>query len=222
MGNDEAGFALHQIAHGLLHLLLGIGVYVAGGLVQNQHAGVIEHGPGDGQQLLLPLADVAAIFGDHGVVALGQAHDVVVNPGGLGGGHHLVHGGTFLAVGDVLVDGALEQPGVLKHHGVASAQTVPGDGADFVAVHIAPAAVHVVKTHQQVDDGGFACAGGAHNGDGLPGGGLQGQVLQHNFTRQIAEGNMAHLHISPDVFQHGGIGGVGKLLLLIQHPEHPL
>ena len=79
VGDDEAGFALHEPAHGCLHLALGAGVHVAGGLVQNQHLRVIEHGPGDGQQLLLALADIAAVLGDDGVVAPGQAHDVAVD-----------------------------------------------------------------------------------------------------------------------------------------------
>ena len=86
VGDDEAGFACHQIPDGLLNLPLGVGVDVAGRLVQYQHAGVIQHGPRDGQQLLLAFRNVAAVLGNHRVVALREPHDIIVDPRGLRGG----------------------------------------------------------------------------------------------------------------------------------------
>ena len=172
VGDDEAGAALHQPVHGLLDLDLRAGVHVGGGLVQNEHGGVAEHGAGDGDKLPLALGDVHAVVGQHGVIPVGQMLDVGVDAGGLGGSHHLVHGGALLAVGDVFKDGAVEQPGVLQHHGVGSAEGVPFDLPDLVSVHVNGAVVHVVEPHEQVDDGGLARARGAHDGDGFarPGG----------------------------------------------------
>ena len=113
MGHDEAGAAPHHPGKGGLDAHLGTGINGGGGLVQNQHGGQAEHDTGDAEQLLLALADVAAVLGDDGVVALGQAADEAVGMGCLGRSHHLVEGGVRLAVGDVLPHGAGPKPGIL-------------------------------------------------------------------------------------------------------------
>ena len=151
MGDDKAGLALHQLPHGRLDLDFRAGVHVGGGLIQNQHFGVQQHGPGNGEQLLLPLGDVHAVLVQNGVVTLGQAHDVPVDAGGLGGLLHLLQGGALLAVGQVLKDGARKQPGVLQHHGVGEPQAFPGDLLDVPAVQGDSAGLGVVKAHQQID-----------------------------------------------------------------------
>ena len=53
VGDDKAGFAPHQLVHGLLDQNLRAGVHVGGGLVQNQQPPVGKQGTGDGQKLLL-------------------------------------------------------------------------------------------------------------------------------------------------------------------------
>ena len=50
-----------QRGHGLLDQHLGAGVDRAGGLVEDEDGRVGQEGPGDGQQLLLAGADVAAL-----------------------------------------------------------------------------------------------------------------------------------------------------------------
>ena len=40
VGDDEAGLSLHQGPHGGLDPLLGAGIHVGGGLIQNQHVGI--------------------------------------------------------------------------------------------------------------------------------------------------------------------------------------
>ena len=99
--------------HGQADLPLGLRVHVAGGLVQNDHVCVGEEAPGDGQKLLLPFGD--ALVGEDGVVALGEGGDEAVDAGGLGSLHNLLPGGSRRAVGDVLGDGAAEEPGILEH-----------------------------------------------------------------------------------------------------------
>ena len=109
VGDDEAGLAPHQLLHGRLDALLRLGVHVGGGFVQDQHFGVQQHGPGDGQQLLLALGDVQAVLVDDGVIPIGQAADVAVDMGGFGGGGDFFQGGAGLAVGDIVQDGPAEQ-----------------------------------------------------------------------------------------------------------------
>ena len=111
--HNKAGTALHHAGKSFLDTHLGAGINGGGGLVQDQHRRQAEHHAGNAQQLLLALTDVAAVLGDDGVVALGQAADEAVGVGCLGRSHHLVEGGVRLAVGDVLPHGAGSEPGIL-------------------------------------------------------------------------------------------------------------
>src|SRR2546421_327421 len=95
----------------------------------------------------------------------------VAEVGGAGGGLGLA------AVGDVVPDGAGEEPGVLEDHAVAAAYVVAGEVAVVGAVEEDAAAVDFVEPHEQVDQGGLAGSGGPDDGDGLAGGGVEGEVL---------------------------------------------
>ncbi len=169
VGNDEAGLALHQAPDGLLYLALGVGVHVAGCFVEDQHVGVVEHGAGNGEELFLALGDVAAVLIDDGVVALGKAQHVVVDLRGLGGGDDLLLRGIFFAVGDVVKDSALEEPGVLQYHGVILSQAFQGIISIFLIIHGDLAGVYVIEAHEQVDDGGLSGTRWTDDGDGLAG-----------------------------------------------------
>ena len=57
-----------------------------------------------------------------------------MDAGGLGRGLDILQPGVLFAVGQVVEDGAGEQPGVLEHHGVGQAQALAGDLADVGAV----------------------------------------------------------------------------------------
>lgn len=85
VGDDEAGASGHQAVEGFLNFGLGAGIDVAGGFVEDDQARVGHHHAGDGKQLALALAEVAAPFGEQGVVAVGQAQDEVVGVGLFGG-----------------------------------------------------------------------------------------------------------------------------------------
>ena len=164
VGDHKAGLACHQGAHCRLDLLFGAGIHVGGGFVQNQHLGIQEHGPGDGQQLLLPLGDGGAIVRKNGVVPLGQPGNEGMDPGSLCRRNHLFHGGPRLSVGDVVKDAALEQPGVLQDHGVSPEQGASCETANILPVYQHLAAVHIVKAHEKIDDGSFTSPGGADDG----------------------------------------------------------
>jgi len=78
MGDHEAGAAMEQRLQGGLDELLGDGVEVAGGLVEDQDAGVFEDHPGDRDSLLFTAGQPVAAFADHGVVSVGQGADELV------------------------------------------------------------------------------------------------------------------------------------------------
>ena len=65
VGDGEAGLALHQLPQALLDQLLGAGIHVAGGLVQDHDLGIGHHGPGNGDHLALSLAQVGPALGQH-------------------------------------------------------------------------------------------------------------------------------------------------------------
>ena len=51
VGDHDDGAALRQRVEGRLHLRLVVGVCKGGGLVQDQHRRIFQHGAGDGQPL---------------------------------------------------------------------------------------------------------------------------------------------------------------------------
>ena len=81
MGNDEACAVFRQLIHGALDQQFRARIDRTGCLVQNQHRRILEHGAGDGQQLLLPGGDARALRQD-GVEALGQRMDEFIQPAG--------------------------------------------------------------------------------------------------------------------------------------------
>ena len=116
VGDDEAGPIGPQRRHGMLHQHFGSGVDRAGRLVQDQQCRIGQECPGDGDQLLLAGADIAGFLIQHSVIAVRQRMHEAINIGRLGSGMDLLFGGRRPTVGDVLSDGAVEQPGVLQHH----------------------------------------------------------------------------------------------------------
>ncbi len=98
-----------------LHQCFGAGIDGGSCLVQDQHRRVSNGGTGNGQQLALALAQVGAVAGQHGVVAIRQAADEAVGVGQLCGGNALLVGGIQAAIADVIHDGAGEQVGILQN-----------------------------------------------------------------------------------------------------------
>ena len=60
--------------------------------------------------------------------------------------------GVGLAQADVVLDGAVEEVGVLVHHRDAAADLVEGQRAEIVAAERARAALRVVEAQQQAHD----------------------------------------------------------------------
>ena len=102
MRDDETGAAFHQPEQGLLYAHLCAGIHAAGSLVENQNTWIGQNGAGDGQQLPLPLAQVAAALRKLRVVTLGQAADELVRVRQFGGGNDLFVGSIEPPVADVL------------------------------------------------------------------------------------------------------------------------
>ena len=156
------------------------------------------------------------------VIALGQGHDEIVNPGRLGGGNHLLPGGVFPAVGDVFINGAGKQPGILEDHAVSPAEGGPGHRPDLLSIHLNAPGLGIIKPHQQIDDGGLPRSRGPHNGHQRAGPGQQVKVPDHRLSRVIAKGHPIQSHFSLHLGQLPGLRSVGWLWFCIYETKDPL
>ena len=222
VGDDEAGLILHQRPHGLLNEGFCADVHVGGGFVQDQQVGGLQHGSGNGHQLLLPLGNVHAVFGQQGVVALGQPLDHAVNVGGLGRFNHLLPGRTGVSVGDVVVNRAVEQPRVLQHHRERAPQAGTGHMMDGLAVDGDRPGLGVIEAHEQVHQRSLARAGGADDGDHAARSGGQVHVPQNEPVRVVAEVQVLDVHLALPHVQRLRPRQVGGLLRLVHQLEDPL
>ena len=73
LGDDDDGGILQIGGEGLADGGLCGAVHSGGGVVQNEHRRLSQHGPGNAQPLFLSAGDVGAALGKHGVEAIGQA-----------------------------------------------------------------------------------------------------------------------------------------------------
>ena len=223
VGDDEAGAVFRQPVHGPLGDEFCPGVHGGGGLVQNEHGTVLDHGPGNGEQLLLSGGN-GHVFAQHGVEAVGQRLDEVVDAAGPAGGLKLRVGDAGLVIDQILPDGALEQPRVLQNHAEQAVDALPLHlrGGDAVDADLAGG--QVVESHEQVDHGGLARAGGADDGHLLAGLYMGGEVLDDDLVRVvgIGEAHVVELHLAPDVVGGGLFAGFVGHLRLLQKVEDPV
>ena len=81
--------------------------------------------------------------------------------------------------------------------------------AHIPAVQKHPALRHVVEAGDELAQGGLPAAGGAHHRHRLPGGDVQGQVLQHRLVGGVVpEGHVLQPDVSGHLRQVPGPGGI--------------
>ncbi len=222
VGDDEAGAILHQLGHGLLDEHLGAGVDRTGGLVEDEDLRVGQEGPRDGEQLLLPLGDVGGVVVHDGLVAVGQGVDEMVGSRRPGGRLHLLIGGPLPAVGDVLPDGAAEQPRVLEDHPEQPAKAAAGHLPGVHPVDGDAPPVDLVEAQQQVDQRRLAGPVRPDDGHGLSRRHLQVEVLDERGLGQVAEGDIVQRDVPLGGADDGRGARVGLLLRLVEYLEDPL
>ena len=114
---------------------------------------------------------------------------MVVDVGRPGGRLNLLLAGVHGAVGDVVADGGGEEEHVLLDGADGLPQGGEGGVPDVYAVDGDGAGGDVVEAGHEVDDGGLAAAGGAHEGDHLTGLRLQVHTLEDGANGVVAEGD---------------------------------
>ena len=215
VSDNKGGAAIHQAIHAPLHQCLGAGINGGGRLVQDQHRGICHSCPCNSQQLALSLREAGAISGKHGIIAIRQTADKAVCIGQAGSGNALLIRSIQPAVADILQHGPGEQMGVLQHDAQAAAQIVLFDLVDVDAVVTDLAVRDIIKTVDQVGNGGLARTGGAYKGDLLSGAAIQIDIVQNGLFRHIAK-----VHIRKgDVPLHLLIGGGPIVMGVLPGPE---
>ncbi len=222
MGDDKAGLILHQRGHRALNLDLGAGIHIGGRFVQNQNRRVGKKGAGDGDELLLPFGDIHTIVGKDGIIPIGQAFDVGIDFGGFGGGVNFFGGSIFAAVDNIVVDGSVEQPGILQHHIEGKPQIGALELLRGGAIEADLPALGIIKPHQKIDNGGLSRSGGADDRHRLPFLCVDVDILQNNFVFGITKGDILQADIPLNVLQLFGIGEIFLFGLFVQNGKDPL
>ena len=135
---------------------------------------------------------------------------------------YLLVGGVQPAVADILHNGAVKQPGILKHHTEHLPQLFPVEPPDIVAAYQNRAAADIVKPHQQLHHGGFSRAGRPYDSHLLSGLHMGAEIIDDGFIRQITEFDILKLHITRTVDDGNRVFDRLILFRLVQKLEHPL
>ena len=162
MRHDERRAPLAEFGKGALNLHFGHIVERAGRLVENEHGRIFEECPSDGNALLLSAGEFDAPFADLGIVAVGQAHDVIVNICAFRGENHFRFRLIGRAVHDIVADTAREQEHVLRDHGDFAPKRFAGNVVDIDGNF---SAVAEIETGQEVTNRRLSPAGGADERD---------------------------------------------------------
>ena len=137
----------------------------------------LQHGTGNGHKLFLPFRNVDPILRENGIITVGQAGNHAVDVGCLCRRNHRLPGGIRTAIGDIVVNGSVKQPGILQYHGKRPPEAFPCHLINGLVIDTDFSSLWVIKTHEQIDNGSFSCTGRAYNGNHIPRLGLQVHIL---------------------------------------------
>ena len=235
--DHERRAAAHQLAERALHGDLALRVERRGRLVEEQDRRVAQDRARDGDALLLTARQAGAPLSRHGVVAVGEARDELVDPRRGRGRLDLFLARAGAAAGDVLTQRRVEQERVLADHGRAAAVVGEAELAEVAPVDQDRAAVRVVEPHQQIERRRLAAARLADERDGLAGARVHAETAQDGVA-VVGELHVAQLDVAAQALEavaaaHRRVGvGLQDVLdpgerarRLAQHvvgPRHPL
>ena len=157
MGDNDDRVAGHEPADHHEQALRAGRVQAGGRLVQDQHRGVPQEGPGQADPLALAAGQRAAALADGRVVAARQGGDekLVLRVRGRAAAAYLLGRGAGPAVPDVVRHRAREEQRLLGQQRDVVAQGVQGELAEVDPVDQDPAVVRVTEAQQQAGDGGL-------------------------------------------------------------------
>ena len=204
--------------------LLGRGVDRRGRIVEHQDRRGQQDAARDRQALALAAGERDAALADQGLVAPGQARDVVVQPRDLAGLRDPLAIGPGVAVGDVVLDRGGKQERVLLDQAHGPAQGGERDLAHVLAVDRDPAGADVVVARDQMGDGRLAAARRPDDAERPPGPDLEADVVQGRELAALARiGEIDVLEAEHGVADDeiARPGPVGDLGLAVEDLEQP-
>ena len=214
MGHDQGGAAEAELIQGLLNQDFRGVIQGAGGLIQDQDGGILQEDPGDAEALLLAAAEADAALADLGIIAMGEAHDVIMDIGPLRRLNDLLLGGVQAAVADILPHGVIEEIDILLDDADIPADALQGQGMDLLAVQEDLAAFHIIEMGNEMADGGLAAAGGAYEGILLAALDIQIDMAEDFLILIIGIGDIPELDMAGQDSRVPGVRGVGLRLFI--------
>ena len=142
-------------------------------------------------------------------------HDEAVSIGQFCCSDDFLVGGIQTTVADVFHDGTGEEVGVLQYHRHGAAQIILTDFLDVDAIVADLTGIQLVEAVEQVGDGGFACTGGADEGDLLTRFCVKTQIVENRLVRHIAEGHI----FEHNVALHFGVGESAVMMRMFPCPD---
>ena len=211
---------LPHLQQAVLNVPLGLGIQSRGRLVQNQDRRVFQQGPRNADPLLFAARQLQPALADLGRIAVRQAHHEIMDLGRLGRGIHLVAAGIRVAIGDVVIDGVVEQNGILRHNPDHLVQRGLRHIADVLPVNPDRPGIHLVKPEQQPPDGRFSRPRRPDQRNPLPRPDPDRNPLQDLAVGVIAKLDAVKHHLARRHLQRGRVWRIDNLGGLAQQTKH--
>src|ERR1700732_1670127 len=196
MGDNENGTAFADSAHVVLDDALALVIERAGGLVENQNAGIGHQGTGNSDALPLTARETAPTLADDGVVALGKFENELMRAGQVGRVDDPLHGHGGIGKRYIFGDGAIEKDVLLQNNANLSSQPGGVGQCEIDTVDDDTSGLRHVETLEKLRERALARSRRADDTNDLPGRNMKTDVMQE--FRSIDA--MAH----PDVFKRDG------------------
>ena len=114
----------------------------------------------------------------------------------------------------------MEKPGILQNHGESLAKFFAFDFLCRNSLKADFAGIHVIKTHQKVDYGGFSCAGGAYYRNGFARFCLNGNIFENGFFRNVSESDVINLNGTFHFLKTDSAGSVCRFRFFVNNSEN--
>lgn len=151
VGHRHGCTRLHQVIEGILHQPLTLGVKRRGSLIKDEDGRVLEDGTGNADTLALATRQSAATVTDIGVEAMLSLHDKLIRIGYLSRSDDILFRGVIFTEHDIVLDGIVEQDGLLIDVAYQRPQVVNAQILDVDAIDEHLPLLHIVVARNEVD-----------------------------------------------------------------------
>ena len=192
MGYDDLRCVRNLLPERLADQRVGLRIHGARRIVQDQNLWLFQQCAGNAQTLLLTARDVVTALVDHRVIPIWEFADKAICLCELTDALDLFVAGIFIAPTNVVIDCSGEQHVFLQHHRHLIAQVFQIIIAHIDAADLNTACSYVIKTRDQLHEGGLCAARTTDDTDSLARFDMQVDVLQYRIAlfSAIAKVNM--------------------------------